>query len=576
MIRLLLFVLVGLVLSCEGTGDERSPPAADEHAGHGATGAGSQLPEPVLEALRQAMVATDQIRVLLASDRLDGIAAAAEAALGHLQHASGTLGDGQQDLQATIAVGVQAARTLSDAPDLETARRQFGALSEVLFTLAATDPRLQEGWEVFRCPMAGNFPKWFQREGQMENPYMGQAMLTCGTTDGWGEAAVAATPVNPDEVAYWTCPMHPSVRSEDPGQCPICGMDLTPVTEGSLESGEVIVDSIRRQELGIRTAPVARGTLSSAVRATGIVEMDESAITSVTTRVDGFIERLYADEPGAQVKKGEPLFAFYSPELYATQQDLIRLSKATDLQGAELLEATKQRLILWGLSPGQVQRILEKGEPLRQVPILSPASGFIVEKMVVEGAMVDPGMALFEIASLETVWVEARVFEGNLARVAEGQAARVTIPERPGLELEGKVDTLLPMLDEELRAGRVRVELDNPGLVLRPGMYVQVSLSAAAEDSLVIPREAVIYAGDRRVVFVERGADRLIPVEVSLGRRDAETVEVLSGLEEGDTVVVSGNFLIAAESRLRAASGFWGEVGQNTAPAKTGGDHAGH
>jgi Cu(I)/Ag(I) efflux system membrane fusion protein len=469
-----------------------------------------------------------------------------------------------------------AAGSLGEAADLAAARTAFGEVSRFLMAVAAADPELVEGLAAFSCPMVEDgFNKWFQDEDEMANPYMGEEMLTCGEAADWtvrgvataGEAAAHAAAVHddPDGVAFWTCPMHPSVKSADPGRCPLCGMDLVPVTRGEVASGVVIVDQARRQLIGVETAAVSRRALAASIRAVGRVAFDETRLADVSVKYRGWIGRLHADEPGQAVRKGDPLFTLYSPELYAAQQDYLTALASQRAAGGTtapqradyLVRASRERLRLWDLAPAQIEGLATSGEPVEHIPILSPVSGFVLEKNVVAGSVVEPGMKLFRIAGLDRVWVEAEVYESELARVEVGQSALVTFPYLPGKSYPGRVGFVSPFLDAASRTGRVRVELANPGLELKPDMYANVELASDLGERLVVPEESVLYAGPRSFVFVDLGEGRLQPRRVELGVEQGEWVEVLSGLAEGDTVVTSGNFLIAAESRLKAAIEQW-------------------
>lgn len=267
----------------------------------------------------------------------------------------------------------------------------------------------------------------------------------------------------------------------------------------------------------------------------------------------------------ASVNKGEPLFTLYSPELYAAQEEL-----ATALASQEaarqtsipdradyLVEAARTRLRLWDLQDWQIDEIAKTGKPLEYIPIVSPVTGYVIEKNVVEGATVEPGKTLYRIAGLDKIWIEAEVYESELPLIDVGQKAEVTLTYLPGKKFTGRVSFIYPYLEGKTRTGRIRVELPNPGLELKPDMYANVDLGKERGERLVVPEEAVIYAGPRRLVFLDLGEGRLRPQEIEVGIKTGDYYEVLSGLEEGDVVVTSGNFLIAAESRLKSAATQW-------------------
>ncbi len=394
---------------------------------------------------------------------------------------------------------------------------------------------------------------------------VGRRGLTAGSTgtgsadDGKNAAAGG------DEIAYYTCSMHPSVRSQKPGTCPICSMDLVPVTRSEAETGVIMVDAQRRQTIGVTTAPVQRRPLTITIRAVGKVVYDQTRLADVSVKYQGWIGTLYADTPGQEVHKGEPLFTLYSPDLYATQQELLTAlasrraaAKTSAPDRADyLVGAARQRLRLWDLGEAQIDRIARSGKPLEYVPILSPVSGAVVEKNVVEGAAVEPGMKLFRIAGLDRVWVEAEVYESELALVHPGDEAVVTLAYVPGEVLHGRVAFVYPYLDDTTRTGRVRVELDNPGRRLKPDMYANVELQRDLGERLTVPEQAILYAGARRFVFLDLGQGRLKPQRVEIGQKSENLVEITAGLQEGDVIVTSGNFLIAAESRLKLAMEHW-------------------
>ncbi len=524
-------------------------------APHGAHAA--PLPAPALEYTRAAFESYEALRALLAQDSLEGLSPRAGELKSALQQAAEATHGDAAPLAAWHQQGAEAASQLATAKDAEAARIPFARLSEALIALAAADPRLQEGWHVFECPMVDGVNQWLQREPKLENPYMGRRMLACGTSSEW-RAASAPGAHGEGEVAHYTCPMHPSVKQHGPGACPICGMDLTPVTRAELESGVILVDDARRRRIGVKTAPATAAPMDLSLRALGRVTFDEKSLVDVTLKLDGYIHELRVNATGEPVKKGAVLFTLYSPELYAAQQEYLLARQSQSAANASLVGAARKRLELWGLSPAQIERVAQRGQPVENMPFLAPASGYVLEKNVVEGAAVKAGERLFRIAPLEKVWVEADVYEQDLARVKPGMPVEVTLPYLPGKTYAGRVGYVYPSLQGATRTGRIRIELPNPELELKPDMYADVRFVMKGGSRLQIPDSAVIYTGPRRLVFVDLGEGRLRPQEVKLGLKGESTYEVLEGLSPGDVVVTSGNFLIAAESRIRSATDAFG------------------
>ncbi|HKE10110.1 MAG TPA: efflux RND transporter periplasmic adaptor subunit [Myxococcota bacterium] len=367
-----------------------------------------------------------------------------------------------------------------------------------------------------------------------------------------------------DTISHYTCPMHPSVHESQPGKCPICGMDLVAVTKEDAASGAVRIDSARRQRIGIRIAPVERTRFERVVRAVGRVAYDETGLVDVSLKTRGWVRDLRANALGAPVRKGEPLFSVYSPELYAAQAEYLQALRSTEAgteaglgRGDGLLRAARTRLRLWNVSDPEIDALGRRGTPLEALPILAPASGYIIEKNIVEGGTIEAGMRLFRIAPLDRVWIDAQLYEADLKVAAVGQTAKVSLPSLPGSTLEAKVAYIYPSLDGDTRTGRVRLVLANPGLQLRPDMYADIELHVDRGEETVVPVSAVIYAGGRRIVFIDHGDGRLSPREIQIGLGNGTYYEVVSGLEVGEQVVVSGNFLVAAESRLASAFEQW-------------------
>jgi Cu(I)/Ag(I) efflux system membrane fusion protein len=377
-----------------------------------------------------------------------------------------------------------------------------------------------------------------------------------------------------EAVDHYTCSMHPSVRQAGPGNCPICGMGLVAVTRDQEDQGDVVIDEGRRQLIGVRTEPVVDAPMRETLRAVGHVTYDESSLSDVNLKVRGWITKLYVNETGQRVSKGQPLFTVYSPELYNAEQDfLLGLQGAAAAEpagdapssprGAGLLaRASRQRLHLLGLSDGQIEAIAQSGKPAEDLAVTSPATGFVIEKNVVEGGSVEAGMRLYRIAALSTVWVDADVYESDLVHVRAGQRATVTLDYVPGRAYEAKVAYVYPYLDPAARTGRVRLELANDKLDLRPGMYASVSLSSDLGPRVQVPAAAVVYTGPRRLVFVDTGGGHFRPTEVRVGAESDGMYEVLGGLAAGDRVATSGVFLIAAEARVRTAAKYWESAGE--------------
>lgn len=527
-----------------------------------------ELPGPVLAKLQTAFVAYEEIRNLLAADAIDGVDP-------HAHALAATLRDAHEAADGPVAEilggAAEAAEGIANENELDTTRRVFGSLSKYLVALAEADTRLQEGRFVFECPMADGFEKWIQASPELENPYMGQQMLTCGSRSDFRVEAPApaehAHGEGGDEVAYYTCSMHPSVQQDQPGTCPICGMDLTPVTKHELETGTILVDEERRRRIGVKLAPVQRQAMVLPIRAVGEVAYDETKLHDVTLRMGGWVKKLRADATGERVRRGQVLFTLYSPELFGAQLEYLNARRAG--QGAtaasptlratseSLARSARQRLRLLGMPEAQIEELDRRGEAWENIPVLSPATGYITEKNVVEGAKVEAGARVYRIAALDQVWIEAQVYESDLPHVRVGQQVEVRLPYVPGRSYQGKVDYVYPYLQDRTRTGKVRIVLPNPELALKPEMYANLVFQADLGERLVVPESAVIYTGPRRIVFVDLGGGRLEPRVVALGARSGEHYEVLSGLSAGELVVTSGNFLIASESRLKSGTGIW-------------------
>ena len=507
-------------------------------------------------ALAQAMDSYDRLRALLAADRTDGLADPARALALSLRQAKAHVSNpGEAHCLESAA---EAADRITTARSLADTRSAFAEVNRWLLPFLAADPHLSAGRHAFTCSMAPGHPSWVQRSERPENPYLGRAMSTCGAPLAWTSTSkTGAAKSGENDVSYYTCSMHPSVKRTGPGSCPICGMTLTAVSKTEQEEGIITVPAVRRQEIGVRTGKVVRAPLVVPIRAVGRVTYDETQLDDISLKLEGWIGKLEVNETGQYVKKGQLLFTLYSPALFAAEQEYL-IALHGQSRSPDLIRAAKERLRLWDLTDAQIARIAKAGHALEQVPFYSPTSGYVVEKNVIEGAAVKPGDRLFRIAALGRVWVAAEIYEADLPLVSVGQQATITLDYLPGKSYQGRVAYVYPYLDDKSRTGRIRIVLANDKQIeLKPGMYAQVEIDVKRGERLQVPESAVIYTGPRRLVFVDLGQGRLRPQEVQLGQKSGDAFEVLAGLREGDVVVTSGNFLIAAESRIRSATKYW-------------------
>ncbi len=372
-----------------------------------------------------------------------------------------------------------------------------------------------------------------------------------------GESMAEKRPPPPEgEIAFHTCSMHPSVKSKDPGTCPICKMDLTPVTHEEVRDGIIFVDSKRKQLIGVTTTTAMEQTFDKEIRAVGTVTYDETRLADVTLKVEGWIGDIHADYTGKKVVEGEALFTVYSPEILSVQQDLID-SKRANGRGLRLVESARERLRLLDLTESQIDDIAANGKPLHYVPILSPASGTVIEKTAVKGSSIPAGKTIYRIADLSSVWVEVDVYESDLPLMSEGLKASLTLPYLPGKTIEGEISYIYPYLDAKTRTGRVRIIVPNPDGALKPDMFVEAKMHVPLGKRLAVPEDAILYAGESNVVFLDLGEGRMRPQNIKIGVRAGDLVEVIDGLKAGDTVVSSGNFLVASESKLKSGKDKW-------------------
>ncbi len=374
---------------------------------------------------------------------------------------------------------------------------------------------------------------------------------------GFGHELVAVTD-EAGQVQYYTCGMHPWVILPKPGDCPICRMELTPIDPAKF-TGEITIDPVVVQNMGVRVEPVVTGPLTKTIRAVGTVDYNERAVRDVNIKVSGWIEKLHVDFVGAKVRAGDPLFELYSPQLFAAQEEyLLAWRNRGQVPGAAtLLEAARTRLAYFDITDEQIDELQHRGVPGKTMTIRSPHTGVVIAKHANEGMKVDPGMQTFRIADLSTVWVLVTLYEYQLPYLEAGMEAVMSLPYIPGQSIEGEVIYIYPYLDKKTREVQVRLEFENTGGLLKPGMFANVQLSntLAAEKTLA-PRSAVIDTGERQVAFVSLGGGKFEPRDVRLGiETGGGMVEIISGLKPGEMVVTSGQFLIDSEAKIREALG---------------------
>lgn len=389
------------------------------------------------------------------------------------------------------------------------------------------------------------------------------------------------------------CPMHPNYISEQPGNCPICGMRLVPVEarkagpgshpeapgQGADGLAAVEASAATLRLAGVQTATAIRATLTRTPRAVGIVVADETRVRQVHTKISGWVETLSVNATGQLVRAGQPLLSIYSPQLLATQEELVRAKdmatrfSASALPevrrgGEDLLTAARRRLELFDVPKSLIEEVERTGKAQRTVTLRAPASGYVTAKDVFEGQEIQPGMSLFTLTDLSRIWVEADVYETEAADLRIGGRAVVSLPYADDRKVAGRVAFVYPTLDLGSRTLKVRLELANPGLLFKPGMYVDVRLELATSEGVVVPDSAVLDTGSRQVVFVAT-ADGFAPREVRVGLRADGQASIVSGLAPGEDVAVKANFLLDSESRLRSALSAAG------APAAGGHQHGG-
>ena len=440
-------------------------------------------------------------------------------------------------------VEVEAPQVSSPKPE----RRRFG----VLYVLLIAVMRAAAGAAIAR-----SFPLTFSDEGE---------------STGKGEAAL------------YQCPMHPTIVSDHPSNCPICGMKLVKVdapspsaavsTEHNVSEGSALVkvpgmatveiDPNRQQLIGLTTTEITSGPVGGAWRTVGRVAVDETRVRNINLKVAGFVERIHVDFVGKKVRKGDPLFSVYSPELLLAQEEyllavrtkaaLSRASATPESASNNLVAAARRKLSLWDVPNTEIERLASTGEPQKTLTFYSPISGVVTRKDVVQGMKLDAGAMPYEIVDLASVWVLADVYESELRYVKERMGATLTLNAYPDETFNGTVAFMDPLMDPATRTVKVRLTFANPKGELRPEMFGEVTLHGASREAPRVPLDAVIDSGKEKVAFVAIGDGKFQPRAVKIGQSDGSFAEVLEGLKAGERVVTRANFLVDSESRLRAS-----------------------
>lgn len=383
-----------------------------------------------------------------------------------------------------------------------------------------------------------------------------------------------SAPATEKSATVWTCSMHPQIKLPESGDCPICGMDLIPLEVGGKDESKnkVSLSESAAKLAELRTVEVYRGEASNTLRLLGRLEYDETAVRTITPWIGGRIDRLFVSSIGAKVSVGQPLAEIYSPEVYAAQQDLIVAKKQVGAMKDALpiskrtaeasLSSSRRRLRLLGIPEEEVEEMAQEDTPRDRVVIRSTASGTVLEQMVNQGAYVTAGTPLFRVAALNRIWVQLDAYESDLARIQPGGKVEILVTSFPGELFEGKVTFIDPIVDPDSRTARVRIEVPNNKGRLRPGMFAVAVLQgpegeAQPEPPLVVPDTAVLFTGERSVVFVETQSDGKLDYtarEVQLGSRIGNAYPIVSGLKEGERVVFQGAFTLDAELQIRGGA----------------------
>ena len=391
-------------------------------------------------------------------------------------------------------------------------------------------------------------------------PAAGQAATASASKPAGGER----------KILYWYDPMHPAYKSDKPGTAPDCGMDLVPkyADDGGgqdMAAGTINIGAGKQQLMGVRTATVEQKPVVRDIRATAQIVPDETKIAHIHVKVPGFVEKVYVDFVGQMVKKGQPVFTLYSPDMVATQEEyLIAKRGERTLSGApyqevsqgaqSLLRSARQRLKLWDISDAQIKKLDETGEVSKTMTIYSPITGFVTDRKVFPNVSVTPDMDLYVVSDLSHVWATADIYQYELPFVKIGQTAQLQLSYYPGKIYSGRISYIYPSMDPTTHTAKVRIEISNPHFELKPQMFADAQIKVNYGNKILVPQDAVLNSGNSQTVFVVLEGGNFEPRKVTLGPAAEGNVVILSGLKAGETIVTSGNFLIDSESRMKSAT----------------------
>jgi Cu(I)/Ag(I) efflux system membrane fusion protein len=399
------------------------------------------------------------------------------------------------------------------------------------------------------------------RLGMDRGMTMGGGNPAAGASAGAPQKPGDIDPATGKKVLYWHDPMVPGQKFDKPGKSPFMDMQLVPVYEDAGGQGGVTIDPRMQQSLGVRTAEVRKGALSPAVEAVGSVAYNERETAVVQARSNGFIERLHVRAPLDPVRKGQALADLYVPDWVAAQEEYLSVRRMSGTRLEALVDGARQRMRLAGMSDAQIETVESSGKVHPRLTVVAPIAGVVAELGAREGMTVMSGAMLFRINGLSTVWVNAEVRETQAADVRIGNTVEARTPALPERVFKGKVSAILPELNATTRTLKARVELANPSGELKPGMFVTVNFAPAArKEALLVPSEALIQTGKRNVVIVAQGDGKFAPVDVEIGAESNGETEIRKGLEAGQKVVLSGQFLIDSEASLRGSLSRMGEA----------------